>query len=251
MRARKLKPTIFKNEFLARLPSDCFRLFTGLWCLADRKGRLENNPKRIEAELFPFKSQAVQIGSILSQLEDGPDPFISCYEINGKGYIQILNFEKHQSPHVREPESVIPNPPSQPVKKEPSVKIKKPRAVRVPKKQKELPIDFWKELVAHMDRTWFVKRKAKFFWKAQHFKHLRSMAKLYQPWGVMALWDAFLGMNDDWVRATGYSFEAFAAKIPKLVDDSFWKMGAKSYEEELNGPMPDVGNILKTEVSKS
>ena len=29
-------------------------LFVGLWTIADRNGRLEDRPKRIRAELFPY-----------------------------------------------------------------------------------------------------------------------------------------------------------------------------------------------------
>lgn len=108
MRARSIKPSIFKNEILARLAPGSFRAFTGLWCLADRKGRLEDRPDRIEAELFPFKFQKVNIEKTLNDLASGPEPFIIRYEADKKRYIQIVNFEKHQYPHHREKESLIP-----------------------------------------------------------------------------------------------------------------------------------------------
>jgi hypothetical protein len=110
MRARNLKPSIFKNEHLARLGPECYRAFTGLWCLADRKGRLEDRPDRIEAELFPFKFQSIDMNQILDELAMAKEPFIIRYEFEKKRYIQIVNFEKHQWPHHREQESGIPAP---------------------------------------------------------------------------------------------------------------------------------------------
>ena len=44
MRTRLLKPGFFMNEELARLPVRARLLFAGLWCLADREGRLEDRP---------------------------------------------------------------------------------------------------------------------------------------------------------------------------------------------------------------
>src|SRR5688500_5258316 len=110
MRSRNIKPAIFKNEILARLAQGSFRAFTGLWCLADRAGRLEDRPDRIEAEIFPFKFQQVDMEKLLDDLAKGDEPFIIRYSANKKRYIQIVNFEKHQFPHHREPESLIPAP---------------------------------------------------------------------------------------------------------------------------------------------
>jgi 5-methylcytosine-specific restriction endonuclease McrA len=92
---------------LARLAPDSYRLFTGLWCLADREGRLEDRPSRIEAEIFPFKFQTVDIEKMLQELSDGNEPFIIRYEKERKKYIQIVSFTKHQQPHYKEPPSTI------------------------------------------------------------------------------------------------------------------------------------------------
>lgn len=110
MRARNLKPSIHKNEGLARLGSDHYKLFTGLWGLADRKGRLEDRPERIEAEIFPFKFQRVNIPKMLDDLATCTEQFILRYQRDGKKFIQISNFLKHQYPHLREAESTIPAP---------------------------------------------------------------------------------------------------------------------------------------------
>ena len=103
-RARNIKPGFFKNELLAELPISTRLIFIGLWCLADREGRLENRPKRIKLELLPFDS--VDVGQALDELEQ--HGFIERYEASGLQVIHILNFTKHQSPHGTERDSHLP-----------------------------------------------------------------------------------------------------------------------------------------------
>ncbi len=108
MRARNLKPGFFKNEELAKLPPLTRLLFAGLWCLADRSGRLEDRPARIKAEVLPYDS--CNVDKMLDSLAAGPDPFIVRYEAQKTRYIAILHFPEHQNPHVREAASTIPAP---------------------------------------------------------------------------------------------------------------------------------------------
>lgn len=105
-RARNLKPGFFKNDLLADLPFEFRILFQGLWCEADREGRLEDRPKRIKAEIFPYDEVDVDAG--LSALAS--KGFILRYEVNGIKYIQVTEFAKHQNPHCKESASTIPAP---------------------------------------------------------------------------------------------------------------------------------------------
>jgi len=105
-RTRNIKPGFFKNEFLAQCSSYARLLFAGLWTLADRRGRLEDRPLKLKGELFPFEN--VEVESLLQELLESEGNFISRYEIEGKRYIQIENFHKHQNPNLKEVESVIP-----------------------------------------------------------------------------------------------------------------------------------------------
>jgi len=109
MRARSLKPGFFKNEYLAELGPFAQLLFEGLWCLADREGKLEDRPKRIKAEIFPYYDPQPGIDTLLYQLHE--TGFIIRYTIEGLNLIKILNFTKHQSPHSTEKASTYPNPP--------------------------------------------------------------------------------------------------------------------------------------------
>lgn len=107
-RARNIKPGFYKNEDLAECSIWARFIFPGLWMLADREGRLEDRPKRIKGELLPFDSQDVE--PLLVEL--AARGFIERYEVEGRAYIQIIAFSKHQNPHHREAESDIPPPKS-------------------------------------------------------------------------------------------------------------------------------------------
>jgi hypothetical protein len=99
MRARNIKPGFFTNELLGTYDPIVSLLFAGLWCLADKDGRLEDRPLRIKAELFPYRD-SLDVNGYLTVLER--DGFITRYEVGGKGYIQVEAFERHQSPHHTE-----------------------------------------------------------------------------------------------------------------------------------------------------
>ena len=107
-RSRNIKPGFYKNEDLAECSIWARYIFPGLWMLADREGRLEDRPKRIKGELLPFDSQEAE--PLLKELS--ARGFIIQYEVDGKAYIQITAFKKHQNPHHKEQSSVIPPPQS-------------------------------------------------------------------------------------------------------------------------------------------
>jgi len=105
-RARNIKPGFFKNEELVDLPFEYRLLFIGLWMLADRAGRMEDRPKRIKMEVFP--ADDVDIDTGLDALQ--ASGFLVRYRVGEVRYIQVVNFEKHQSPHVKESPSILPAP---------------------------------------------------------------------------------------------------------------------------------------------
>ncbi len=105
-RSRNLKPGFFKNETLAECSPLARLLFAGLWCLADRAGRLEDRPKRIRAELLPYDDGSVD--DMLGELHRAG--FILRYQVGERRFIQVLNFGRHQTPHHKEPASTIPAP---------------------------------------------------------------------------------------------------------------------------------------------
>lgn len=106
-RARNIKPALFKNEVLGVADPMLTLLFEGLWLLADRSGRLEDRPLRIKGELFPYR-EGLNMDGMLDWLAS--NGFIIRYQADGKCYIEIDNFVKHQNPHKNEPDSEIPAP---------------------------------------------------------------------------------------------------------------------------------------------
>ena len=122
------------HEGIAELPVMTRLLFIGLWTQADRAGRLEDRPKRLKANLFPYDN--CDVDKLLSELQKGG--FIIRYKVNanrsvedispraattnaGKSrdagikdnnetqlLIQITNFSKHQVCNVKEQASILP-----------------------------------------------------------------------------------------------------------------------------------------------
>lgn len=106
-RIRYLKPEFFANEQLAGLPPLARLLFQGLWCHADRAGRLEDRPEKLKAVILPYDD--CDTGDLLRSL--ARRGFIQRYKVGRHRYIQIINFDKHQRPHIKEGASLIPDSP--------------------------------------------------------------------------------------------------------------------------------------------
>jgi hypothetical protein len=106
-RARNLKPGLFRNEVLGVADPFLTLLFEGLWIIADREGRLEDRPLRIKADVFPYR-EGLDVDTMLAWLAE--KDFIVRYVVDGKAFIQITEFVKHQNPHKDEKKSEIPAP---------------------------------------------------------------------------------------------------------------------------------------------
>ena len=108
-----MKPDFFDDEDLAEFPFWTRILYEGLWCYADKEGRLEDRPVKLKAKIFPYDKK-VDVDRGLALLAEpkkhSPQhpPFIVRYEVKGERYIQILAWDRHQSPHHTEKDSEIP-----------------------------------------------------------------------------------------------------------------------------------------------
>jgi len=109
MRARSLKPGFFKNVELADKGPHAQLLFAGLWGVADREGRLKDEPRKIKAELFPYYD--VDVNELLTVIASLG--FIHRYVVSGVHYVEVANFKKHQSPHKTERASDLPARPKE------------------------------------------------------------------------------------------------------------------------------------------
>lgn len=106
MRSRNIKPGFFKDDLLAECDPLARLLFVGLWCLADREGRLECRSKKIKAEILPYDN--CDVLKLLDQLID--KHFIVVYKYDDAYFIEIPMFLQHQHCHVKEMPSTIPAP---------------------------------------------------------------------------------------------------------------------------------------------
>lgn len=103
-RSRNIKPGFFTNDQLAELPALTRLLFIGLWTLVDRDGRIEDRPKKIRAECMPYDDMDAE-AALQALCNAG---FIRRYESGGIKCIEVVNWFKHQNPHVKEQASTLP-----------------------------------------------------------------------------------------------------------------------------------------------
>lgn len=108
-RTRNLKPGFFNNEILAECEPLARIAFEGLWCWADREGRLEYRPRRLKVNILPYDD--CDFDALVGQLAERG--FVRVYEVDGGRYLQVSNFDKHQNPHQKEAASTLPEPPPQ------------------------------------------------------------------------------------------------------------------------------------------
>ncbi len=101
-----MKPSFFHDVDLLELSPLHRLLFAGLWCWADRDGRLIDHPRQIKHDILPM--DACDVDAMLTDL--GNKHFILRYEVDSKRFIEILNFEKHQNPHPKEVTGSLPSP---------------------------------------------------------------------------------------------------------------------------------------------
>ena len=106
-RIRTIKPSFFTDQEIGDLGFAARLFFVGLWCHADKAGRLEDKPRQLEVQILPYdlKKKEIDGERLISEL---CPKFIMRYEIEGKKYLQIRSWEKHQRPSPQEQESIIP-----------------------------------------------------------------------------------------------------------------------------------------------
>lgn len=119
MRARNIKPGFFRNEQLMQIPPLGRLLFAGLWCLADREGRLYDRPNQIKWDVLP--ADDCDVNALLDDL--ATRGFIHRYCVGKTRYIEVVNFLRHQHPHYKEAASTLPPPTISPSQNSPSTRL--------------------------------------------------------------------------------------------------------------------------------
>src|SRR3990167_8236796 len=104
-RIRSVKPDFFLDFELSKLTPLARLFFIGLWCQADKSGRMEDEAHKLKVQIIPWDTEDAE--KLLSELAP---KFITRYKTkSGEKYLQINSWE-HQKPHHTEKESVIPPP---------------------------------------------------------------------------------------------------------------------------------------------
>lgn len=103
-RIRTIKPQFFTSEDVTAQSPLARLLFVGLFTECDRDGRVEDRPRTLKMRLLP--EDDVDVDALLWCLVDGG--LIRRYEANGVNVIQVSGFQKHQKPHPKEAESILP-----------------------------------------------------------------------------------------------------------------------------------------------
>jgi len=109
MRTRLLNPALFFNEILGTRDPLLTILYAGLWCAADKEGRLEDRPLKLKAKIFPYRN--LDIEKLINELAGLR--FLIRYKVLSSSYIFIPKFKCYQHPHQTEKESTIPPPPDE------------------------------------------------------------------------------------------------------------------------------------------
>ncbi len=110
-RTRMVRPAVFDDEALGRCSGDAFRLYIGLYTLADRAGRLAWNRKAVDYQLFPYNDE-VDVEALLQELVGAK--LAVAYEASGRRYVYLPGFAEgglnEQRVHRNEADSEHPAP---------------------------------------------------------------------------------------------------------------------------------------------
>ena len=108
-RIRMVKPEFFRDAKLMRVPITARLAFIGLWALADREGRLVDDPEQIKVELFP--GDRVDMGALLTALVEVG--VLRRYVVDELALLEVVHFGRHQHVHPSEAASRLPPAPPQ------------------------------------------------------------------------------------------------------------------------------------------
>lgn len=103
-RIRTIKPEFFTSEDIVSLTPLARLFYVGLWCEADREGRLDWKVGTLKMRYLPGDSCDVQ--ELANELISAG--LVVIYEVDGKHYAEIPSFTKHQVINNRESESTRP-----------------------------------------------------------------------------------------------------------------------------------------------
>lgn len=108
-RIRTIKPEFWTDEKIVSLSLAARLFFVGLWNFVDDDGRCDHSPTRLKLQILP--ADKVDARKILAELHR--NALISIYSVEGKEYLQVMNFAKHQKVDKRTPSKLPPPNPAE------------------------------------------------------------------------------------------------------------------------------------------
>lgn len=108
-RQRMIKPDFFDSGSLAECTRDARLVFVGLWVMADDKGNMKFNERKLQKQLFPYDDLDPRMLMVwLAELE--VVGCIKAYEAQGDVCISVPNFLTYQT--IKNPsKTTVPEPP--------------------------------------------------------------------------------------------------------------------------------------------
>lgn len=91
-RIRTIKPEFWTDAALIECSLNARLLFIGTWNFADDEGNLDRSAKQIKARIFP--ADAIDCEPLIQELI--VHGLLNEYSVNGKKYLNIQGFKKHQ-----------------------------------------------------------------------------------------------------------------------------------------------------------
>jgi hypothetical protein len=97
-RIRSIKPDYWKSESIARLSWPARLIFIALWSYVDDNGVGLDNDKLIAAEIVPLEEDPVAARETVRECLDelSRESRIRRYEVSGKRFLFIVNWDEHQ-----------------------------------------------------------------------------------------------------------------------------------------------------------
>lgn len=91
-RIRTIKPDFWTDEKVVAISPLARLLFIGMWNFVDDDGRAPYSPARLKLQILPADS--TDISGLLGEIRG--EGLILVYEVDGKQYFQVTNFDRHQ-----------------------------------------------------------------------------------------------------------------------------------------------------------
>lgn len=110
MPSRVVRGEINRSESLSRVSANAELTFRALLTEVDDYGRFDARPKALKAALFPFRDGFTAAKIFTWVMELHAEGCVQVYEVDGRAYLQMTNWERHRGIGRRAGKSRYPEP---------------------------------------------------------------------------------------------------------------------------------------------